>query len=77
MTRSPSPLEQTPPRLDVPSEELVCAPELSVVVPTLDEAATIVELLTGIRSVAERLGVAHEVLVVDGGSADGTGRRRT
>jgi dolichol-phosphate mannosyltransferase len=46
------------------------APELSVVVPTLDEAEAIDPLL---RDLADALsGVPHEVIVVDDGSTDGT-----
>ena len=41
-------------------------PELSVVIPTLDEAERIT------RSVSSAVGGADEVLVVDGGSRDGT-----
>ena len=47
-------------------------PALSVVVPTLDEAARIEGLLTGL---AAQLGPDDEVVVVDGGSRDATRRR--
>jgi rSAM/selenodomain-associated transferase 2 len=43
-------------------------PLLSVVVPTLDEAHSIRELLTDLRGLA----ISYEVVVADGGSADGT-----
>jgi rSAM/selenodomain-associated transferase 2 len=44
-------------------------PELSVIVPVLNEADTLPEL---IRSLAEQQGVDLELVVCDGGSADGT-----
>lgn len=48
--------------------------ELSVVIPALDEGASIGELVRRVIAEATRLGVAHEVIVVDGGSVDGTPR---
>jgi len=44
-------------------------PELSVVIPTLNEAAALPRLLDGLAS---QRGVRAEVLVADGGSVDGT-----
>jgi rSAM/selenodomain-associated transferase 2 len=46
----------------------VTAPVLSIVIPTLDEGATIGTLLADLRALA----VPHEVIVVDGGSRDAT-----
>ena len=48
------------------------APELSVVLPTLDEAAGLRVLLPRLKALFARLGVRGEVLVVDGGSRDET-----
>jgi glycosyltransferase involved in cell wall biosynthesis len=48
--------------------------ELSVVIPALDEGASIGELVRRVIAEATRLGVTHEVIVVDGGSTDGTPR---
>lgn len=48
--------------------------ELSVVIPALDEGASIGALVRRVRAKATRLGVPHEILVVDGGSVDGTPR---
>ena len=48
--------------------------ELSVVIPALDEGASIGQLVRRVSSEAARLGIAHEVIVVDGGSSDGTPR---
>jgi rSAM/selenodomain-associated transferase 2 len=45
------------------------APKLSVVVPVLDEAAGIAAIL---RELAPLRALGHEVIVVDGGSRDGT-----
>lgn len=44
-------------------------PALSIVVPVLDEAAGIVDLLTALQPLRAR---GHELIVVDGGSRDGT-----
>jgi len=48
--------------------------ELSVVIPALNEGASIGELVRRVIGEAKRLGVGHEVIVVDGGSTDGTPR---
>ncbi len=48
------------------------APELSVVLPTLDESAGLKVLLPRMKALFERLGVRGEILVIDGGSRDGT-----
>jgi dolichol-phosphate mannosyltransferase len=47
-------------------------PQLTVVLPTLDESAGLRVLLPRLKSLFDRLGVNGEVLVVDGGSKDGT-----
>lgn len=44
-------------------------PGLSIIIPTLNEAAVIVPALTGLQSVRA---AGHEVIVVDGGSTDAT-----
>jgi rSAM/selenodomain-associated transferase 2 len=44
-------------------------PRLSIVVPTLDEAAGIGDLLAALQPLRHR---GHELIVVDGGSTDGT-----
>ncbi|MEK7382977.1 MAG: glycosyltransferase, partial [Elusimicrobiota bacterium] len=48
------------------------APELSVVLPTLDEAPGLRVLLPRLKALFVRLGVRGEVLVIDGGSRDET-----
>jgi glycosyltransferase involved in cell wall biosynthesis len=48
--------------------------DLSVVIPALDEGASIGELVRRVSAEAGRLGIRHEVIVIDGGSADGTPR---
>jgi len=53
--------------------EQAAAPlDLSIIIPALNEAGNIGPLVTRCRSVIERLGVRAEILVVDGGSKDGT-----
>lgn len=47
----------------------VATPELSVIIPTLNEVATLPRLLADL---AAQQGVACEVLISDGGSSDGT-----
>ncbi|HEX4049104.1 MAG TPA: glycosyltransferase family 2 protein, partial [Elusimicrobiota bacterium] len=47
-------------------------PELSVVLPTLDESAGLALVLPRLRALFDKLGVRGELLVVDGGSTDGT-----
>jgi dolichol-phosphate mannosyltransferase len=45
---------------------------LSVVIPALNEAASLAQVLPEIQKALNALGVSHEVIVVDGGSTDGT-----
>jgi glycosyltransferase involved in cell wall biosynthesis len=57
--------------------EAASAPPLdvSVLVPVLDEAATVGELAARIAEVLERLGRSFEIVFVDDGSRDGTAER--
>jgi dolichol-phosphate mannosyltransferase len=48
------------------------APELAVVIPALNERENLELLLPALREVIAGLGVAAEIIVVDGGSRDGT-----
>jgi len=48
------------------------APELAVVIPAWDERENLEVLLPALREVLEDLGVTAEIVVADGGSADGT-----
>jgi len=48
-------------------------PHVSVVIPCLDEAETIAECVTRARAVLDEGGLDGEVIVVDNGSADGSG----
>ena len=45
---------------------------LSVVIPTLDEATSLRDLLPALARELEGLGISYEVIVVDGGSRDDT-----
>ena len=47
-------------------------PELSVVIPTLDEEGSVGEAISDLHRVCRGLGIHYEVLVVDGGSRDRT-----
>ena len=49
-----------------------CIVDISVVVPTINEAENLPLLLPQIRRTFESLGVTGEVIVVDGGSTDDT-----
>lgn len=46
--------------------------DLSVVLPALNERRNINELIPAVRAVVDRLGLRYEIVVVDGGSTDGT-----
>jgi polyisoprenyl-phosphate glycosyltransferase len=46
--------------------------ETSVIIPTLDDAATITQAVEGLNTVMAAVGTPVEVLVVDAGSRDGT-----
>jgi dolichol-phosphate mannosyltransferase len=46
--------------------------DLTVVIPALDEAASLRELLPELRAALERMGLSFEIVVVDGGSTDDT-----
>src|SRR5437667_6245688 len=46
--------------------------ELSIVIPTLNEAANLPALVGAIQDVLARIAVVSEIIVVDGGSTDGT-----
>ena len=45
---------------------------LSVVIPAHNEEGSVVQTVTGVVAALTRAGIAHEVIVVDDGSVDGT-----
>ncbi len=57
-----------PPLLTMPSK----APDIAAVIPALNERENLELLLPSLWAVTKRLGVMAEIIVVDGGSADGT-----
>ena len=59
---------QTEPTAE-PAEQAL---ELSIVIPCLDEAATIAHVVRTARDSIERLGIAGEIVVADNGSTDGS-----
>jgi dolichol-phosphate mannosyltransferase len=50
----------------------VLQPEIAVVIPALNEQENLELLLPALRETLEAVGVSHEIIVVDGGSRDGT-----
>ncbi len=63
----------TPPRVQITT--VPASLDLSVLVPVLDEAATVGELVRRVREAVEPLGLSYEVVFVDDGSRDGTSDR--
>jgi glucosyl-3-phosphoglycerate synthase len=62
---------------DWPLERLLTAKDrtrVSVVLPALDEEATVGAIVTGVRRLAERTRLVDEVIVVDSGSQDATAK---
>src|SRR5204862_2045743 len=53
-----------------PLTKLLSTPDLSIVIPALNEAENLRLLLPLIREVIDELGVRAEIIVVDGGSTD-------
>jgi glycosyltransferase involved in cell wall biosynthesis len=51
------------------------APEISVLVPVLDEEGSVAELAERVTAVLEEVGRSFEIIFVDDGSRDGTARR--
>ncbi len=62
--------EATPAQAIEPAE--TTAPELSVVMPCLDEARTLATCIRKAQASFERLGISGEVVVADNGSTDGS-----
>ena len=48
--------------------------DLSIVLPTLNEESNVAELLPALKSVLTSFPVRYEIIIVDGGSTDGTVR---
>lgn len=46
--------------------------DLSIILPVVNERENLLELLPRLRSVAERERLSYEILIIDGGSTDGT-----
>ncbi|MFK8018456.1 MAG: TIGR04283 family arsenosugar biosynthesis glycosyltransferase [Pseudomonadales bacterium] len=47
-------------------------PQVSIIIPTLNEASNVPELLLHLASIRTKSSVSSEIIIVDGGSADGT-----
>ena len=65
----------TPPLASASPASVEPPPELSVVIPALNEEGNIGLVVQGCRRVCEALDVTYEILVVDGGSDDATAPR--
>jgi dolichol-phosphate mannosyltransferase len=52
---------------------MVARPSLSIVIPAFCEAENIIDTLENVARALEPLDLAHEILVIDDGSRDGTG----
>ena len=65
---------QTAPR-DLAVSTALAAPEVSVIVPVLNEAESVEELAARVAAVLDRLGRRFEILFVDDGSRDATSER--
>src|ERR1700722_20009774 len=63
---------QTEPYLKEVKDEPTKPVELSIIVPVLNEAGTLVELAEGVRQELDRLGRAWEMIFVNDGSTDDT-----
>jgi glucosyl-3-phosphoglycerate synthase len=62
---------------DWPLNQLLAAKgrtRISVVLPALDEEATIGAIVAGVRGLAQRTGLVDEVIVIDSGSQDATAK---
>ena len=55
-----------------PIPAAAATPAVSVVVPVLNEAATVERLYQGITTTLDQAGLSHEIIFVDDGSRDGT-----
>lgn len=47
-------------------------PDLSVVIPALNEGKNVLPLISGLRKVLDNLHICYEIIVIDGGSLDDT-----
>src|SRR5437764_13545746 len=70
--RSYSVFEGIPSFIPSPAPDRSTLCQLTVLVPALNEAANLKELLPSIQRELESLAIDHELIVVDGGSTDGT-----
>jgi len=61
--------------MPAPSIPSAGPPEISVLIPVLDEEETVSELAERVRAVLDGLGRSFEILFVDDGSSDGTAER--
>jgi glycosyltransferase involved in cell wall biosynthesis len=68
---TPEAAAAAPPEEALPADAL----DVSVLVPVLDEAATVEELAARVAAVLDRLGRTFEIVFVDDGSRDGTSER--
>jgi glycosyltransferase involved in cell wall biosynthesis len=73
MSTQPVPFPQAaPPPGSLPAEEPTRELDISVLIPVLDEAETVLTLAAQVAAVLDRLGRSFEIIFVDDGSGDGT-----
>jgi glycosyltransferase involved in cell wall biosynthesis len=72
---SAEPLHRVPPEPTRILDPESAPPDLTVLVPVLDEAASVGELAARVAAVVGALGLSFEIVFVDDGSSDGTAER--
>lgn len=55
-----------------PADQTACSPEIAIVIPALNEKENLDLLLPALKEMVVGMGITAEIVVVDGGSLDGT-----
>ncbi|HVR29145.1 MAG TPA: glycosyltransferase family 2 protein [Thermoanaerobaculia bacterium] len=75
MSSSAEPIRRSAPDPSPTPEVEAAAPDVSILIPVLDEAETVGELATRVAAVCDSLSLSFEVVFVDDGSRDATAER--